>query len=124
MTNPVPGPVEGKFVFQVEPHMRVRFNGDGWVEEVGAGGPEDTVGTRLQGKSGTARDDLYARRFYDLYSRVILFDVHPRISEASTGTEGLIRFRDLEEGSRIYERVNRIIAIGNEHFNMNLNPLS
>lgn len=124
MTENIPGPVEGKFIFQVENHMRVRFNADGWVEEVGSGGPEDSIGTRLQGKAGTARDDLYARRYYDLYSRVILFDLHPRVSDSATGTEGLIRFRDLEPGSRIYERLSKIIAIGNAHFNMNVKPLA
>ena len=123
MSDSIPGPVEGKFIFQVDPHMRVRFNGDGWVEEIGAGGAEDPVATRLQGRSGTARDDLYARRYYDLYSRVMLIDIHPKVSEAATGTEGLVLFRDLEPGSRIHERLNRIIAIGNAHFNMNVKPL-
>lgn len=124
MSSTVPGPVEGKFIFQVENHMRVRFNADGWVEELGGGGPEDTLGTRLQGKAGTARDDLFARRYYDLYSRVMLIDIHPKIGEAKTGTEGLVLFRDLEPGSRIYERVSKIIAIGNAHFNLNLKPLA
>lgn len=124
MSEPIPDPIDGKYIFQVEKHMRVRFNSDGWVEEIGSGGEEDSLGTRLQGKAGTARDDLYARRYYDLYSRVLLIDIHPRISEAATGTEGLLRFRDLEPGSRIFDRVNRIIAIGNHHFNLNIKPLA
>jgi hypothetical protein len=117
-------PVEGKFIFQVEKNMRVRFNADGWVEELGAASADEPLGTKLQGRTGTARDDLYARRFYDLYSRVVLFDVHTRISDMKTGTEGIIRFKDLEEGSRLYERLNKIIEIGNEQFNMNLKPIS
>jgi hypothetical protein len=124
MNQAVPAPVEGKFVFQIENHMRVRFNADGWVEEIGPGGPEDSIGTRLQGKAGTARDDLYARRYYDLYSRVMLIDIHPKVSESASGTEGLVRFRDIEPGSRIYERINKIIEIGNAHFNMNMLPLA
>lgn len=124
MNQPVPGPVEGKFIFQIEPNMRIRFNADGWVEELGTGGAEDVLGTRLQGKAGTARDDLYARRFYDLYSRIVLLDVHSRVTGMTQGAQGMYRFVDLEPGSRMHERVNRIIAIGNHHFNMNLKPLS
>lgn len=120
----VPGPVEGKFIFQVEPNMRVRFNGDGWVEEIGAGGAEDQIGTRLQGRQGTARDDLYARRYYDLYARVMLIDIHSRVEGMPMGTQGAVPFRDLDAGSRIHERLNKIIAIGNAHFNMNLKPLA
>jgi hypothetical protein len=123
VNQPIPGPVEGKFIFQVENNMRIRFNADGWVEELGAGGAEDSIGTRLQGKAGTARDDLYARRFYDLYSRVMLLDVHSRVTGAAQGVDGVVSFRDLEPNSRIYERLNRIIEIGNHHFNMNVTPL-
>lgn len=119
----VPGPVEGKFIFQVEPSMRVRFNGDGWVEEIGSGAPDDHTGTRLQGKQGTARDDLYARRYYDLYARVMMVDIHSRVEGMPMGAEGMLPFRQLEPGSRIHERVNKIIAIGNAHFNMNVKPL-
>lgn len=123
MNQSVPGPVEGKFIFQVESNMRVRFNADGWVEEIGTGGTEDPVGTRLQGKQGTARDDLFARRYYDLYSRVMMVDIHSRVEGMPMGTDGMLPFRMLEPGSRIFERVNKIIAIANAHFNMNVKPL-
>lgn len=31
------GTPPGKTIFQLEPHMKVRFNSDGWVEELGRG---------------------------------------------------------------------------------------
>lgn len=123
MSNDMMTPVEGKFIFQVEPNMRVRFNGDGWVEELGSGDPEAHLGSRLQGRQGTARDDLYARRYYDLYSRVVFFDIHSRVDGMPMGSEGCVPFRMLEAGSRIHERLNKIIAIANGQFNMAVQPL-
>lgn len=120
----MPQPVDGKFIFQIDAGMKIRFNADGWVEEVGKGGEEEPISTRLQGHAGTKFDDYYARRIYDLYSRVVIFDIHPkRISEQSVSS-GLLRFRDLEPGSFIHERLNKIIAIGNHYFKMNVTPLA
>jgi hypothetical protein len=120
----VPNPVEGKFIFQIDPSIRIRFNADGWVEEVGKGGEEEPISTRLQGQAGTKFDDYYARRFYDLYSRAVIIDIHPkRISEQAVGA-GLILFKDLEPGSHIYDRLTKIIDIANHHFKMNVKPLS
>lgn len=116
-------PVDGKFIFQIDPSIRIRFNADGWVEEVGKGGDEEPISTRLQGHAGTKFDDYYARRIYDLYSRVVIFDIHPkRLSEQGVGA-GMLRFKDLEPGSHIYERVQKIIATGNHHFKLNVAPL-
>ena len=28
----IPQPVDGKFIFQIDPQVRIRFNADGWVE--------------------------------------------------------------------------------------------
>lgn len=119
----IPEPVDGKFIFQVDPTMRIRFNNDGWVEEIGKGGPDDPLGTKLQGKPGSKRDDIFARRYYDLYTRAVILDIHPRTPSDMCGAEGLILFRDLEPGSPLYERVNKIIAIANHAFGMNLKPL-
>lgn len=120
----VPNPVEGKFIFQVDPGIRIRFNADGWVEEVGKGGEEEPISTRLQGQAGTKFDDYYARRFYDLYSRTVIFDIHPkRLSEQSVAA-GIILFKDLEPGSHIYDRLSKIIAIANHHFKLNVKPLA
>ncbi|MEM6781853.1 MAG: hypothetical protein AAF569_08320 [Pseudomonadota bacterium] len=123
-TQDVPQPVDGKFIFQIDQNMRIRFNADGWVEEIGKGGSGDALGTKLQGKPGSKLDDIYARRYYDLYSRVVLLDVHPKQNSDRSGTEGMIMFKDLEPGSLMYDRINMVIAIGNHHFNMNLRPLA
>ncbi len=126
MTNPadaIPNPVDGKFIFQLEANMRIRFNADGWVEEVGKGGEEDSIGTKLQGHTGTKFDDYYARRFYDLFSRVVIFDIHPKRLTEQGVAAGLVQFRDLDPDSHTYARVNRIIAIANHHFKMNVKPL-
>ena len=120
----VPDPVDGKFIFQIAPGVRIRFNADGWVEEIGKGGPEDPLGTLMQGKSGTKRDDIYARRYYDLYTRCLIIDIHPKISTDMSGAEGLVMFKDLDPDSPTYDRVNLIIAIANHHFSMNLKPLA
>ncbi|MCB1529798.1 MAG: hypothetical protein H6853_06890 [Rhodospirillales bacterium] len=123
-TGDVLEPVDGKFIFQVDRHMRVRFNSDGWVEEIGRGGNTDPMGTILQGKPGTKLDDVYARRYYDLYARAILLDVHPQKNSTDKGgCEGLILFRDLEPGSGLYERVSKVIAVANHHFKMDVKPL-
>jgi hypothetical protein len=116
-------PVEGKFIFQIEPHMRIRFNADGWVEEIGRGGKEDPLGTKLQGKPASKLDDIYARRYYDLHTRCIILDIFPKISSDRSGAEGLVLFKDLEPGSTMYDRVNLIIKIANEQFAMNIKPL-
>lgn len=120
----IPEPVEGKHIFQISPYMRVRFNADGWVEEIGRGGPEDPLGTRLQGKPANKRDDVYARRYYDLYSRCVILDVFPKLAGDMSGASGLMPFRMLEAGSPLYERVELLIAIGNHHFSMGLKPLA
>ena len=119
----IPAPVEGKYVFQLSANTRIRFNADGWVEEIGKGGAEDTLGTRLQGSGGTRLDDIFARRYYDLYTRVIILDIHPHRATDQSGASGVVPFKDLESGSRMYERVNLIIAIANHHFNMGMEPL-
>ncbi len=116
-------PVEGKFIFQADKNMRVRFNADGWVEEIGKGGTGDTLGTKLQGKAGSKLDDIYAPRYYDLFSRIVILDIHAARQSDKSGSGGIIRFKDLEEGSQLYNRINTIIAIGNKHFAMNLKPL-
>jgi hypothetical protein len=41
-------PVDGKFIFQIASNVRVRFNAEGWVEEIGRGGSGDSLGTTLQ----------------------------------------------------------------------------
>lgn len=119
----IPEPVDGKFIFQLEAGIRIRFNADGWVEEIGKGGPDDPLGTKLHGKPTSKRDDVHARRYYDLFSRVLLIDIHSRIENDRSGAKGLVRFSDLEPGSPMYDRVNQIIAIGNHAFKMNLRPL-
>jgi hypothetical protein len=120
----IPEPIEGKTVFQISASMRVRFNGDGWVEEIGKGGPEDPLGTRLSGHSGSKLDDIFARRYYDLYSRVILIDIHPKRETDKSGASGLLLFRDLEPGSPMHKRVSKIIEIGNHHFELGIAPLA
>jgi len=121
--NTVPDPVDGKFIFEMSSNVRIRFNADGWVEEIGKGGPGDPMGTRLQGSPATKLDDICARRYYDLYTRVLLIDIHPRKASDACGAEGLVRFKDLEPESPMYERVNLIIRIANHHFGMNLKEL-
>ncbi len=117
-------PVDGKFIYQVDKNMRVRFNSEGWVEEIGRGGPGDPMGTVLQGKPGTKLDDIQARRYYDLCARAILLDVHPQKNSSDRGgCEGLILFKDLEPGCRLYKRVNRVIEIANHNFKLGLKPL-
>jgi hypothetical protein len=122
-TAHIPEPVDGKFIFQIDPNIRIRFNADGWAEEIGKGGPEDPLGTRMHGKPSSKRDDIYARRYYDLYTRCLIIDIHPKISTDMSGAEGLVLFRDLEPDSPMYDRVNTIIRIANHHFKMNLKPL-
>lgn len=113
-----------KTIFQLEPHMKVRFNSDGWVEEIGRGGEENPPGTILQGLSGSKLDDIFARRFYDLYSRVIIFEIHPRRPTDTTNASGILPFRDLEPDSPMYNRVNKIIEYGNQHFHLNVKLLT
>lgn len=120
----VPDPVDGKFIFQIDANMRIRFNADGWVEEIGKGGAGDALGTKLQGKPGSKLDDIYVRRYYDLFSRALILDVFPKQASDRSGAEGLILFKDLESGSPMYDRVNMIIGIANKHFNMNLKLLA
>lgn len=121
---PVPEPVDGKFVFQIDSNIRVRFNADGWVEEIGKGGAEDSLGTKLQGKPQSKRDDLLARRYYDLYTRALILEIYPDSANDRCKADGLVMFRDLDPGSPMFNRVNLIIAIANRHFNMNLKPLN
>tara|TARA_R110002124_G_scaffold129483_1_gene290749 strand:- start:45570 stop:45971 length:402 start_codon:yes stop_codon:yes gene_type:complete len=117
-------PVDGKFIFQIASNVRVRFNAEGWVEEIGKGGSGDPLGTTLQARSGTTRDDIYARRYYDLFTRVVIFDIQPRLgSSNSSGAGGLVLFKDLEVGSPIYDRVNKIIEISNQAFKTDLTLL-
>lgn len=126
MTEDIPQPVDGKTIFQINPNMRVRFNADGWVEEIGKGGSDDPLGSVLQGRTETKLDDVYARRFYDLYARAILLELHPkRDTERSMGSagSGLLLFSDLDPKSVLYARVGKIIAIANHHFNLNIAPL-
>lgn len=118
------GTPPGKTIFQIEPHMKVRFNSDGWVEELGRGGEENPPGTILQGLSGSKLDDIFARRFYDLYSRVIIFEIHPRRTADTTNATGTMLFKDLEPGSPMYIRVNKIIDYGNQNFSLNIAPLA
>lgn len=120
----VPDPVEGRFIFQIDSNIRVRFNADGWVEEIGKGGAGDPLGTKLQGKPGSKLDDIFVRRYYDLYTRALILDVFPKQSSDKSGAEGLVLFKDLESGSPMYDRVNLIIAISNKHFGTNLKPLA
>lgn len=117
-------PPASKTIFQIESYMKIRFNNDGWVEEIGRGGEEDPPGTILNGLSGSKLDDIFARRFYDLYSRVVIFEIHPRRPTDQTAATGVILFRDLEPGSPLYNRVNKIIELANQNFNMNLKPLA
>ncbi|MDY0030274.1 MAG: hypothetical protein RBR86_10075 [Pseudobdellovibrionaceae bacterium] len=121
--NPALTPVDGKYIFQISQTTRIRFNADGWVEEIGKGGAEDPLGTRLQGKPNSKRDDIYARRYYDLYSRCLIVDIFPKLNNDLSGTGGLVLFKDLEVGSPMFERVNLIIEIANLHFGMGLLPL-
>ncbi len=104
--------------------MHVRFNADGWVEELGRGTEGLPAGTALGGLASSKLDDIYARRFYDLYSRTIIFDIRPRRETDLTRATGTMAFRDLDPDSPIYQRVNKIIAIANEQFQMNIKPLA
>lgn len=116
-------PIDGKFIYQVDSNVRVRFNADGWAEEIGKGGADDPLGSKLQGKPASKRDDIYARRYYDLYTRAIILDIFPKISSDMSGAEGLVLFKDLEPGSPMFDRVNKIIEISNHAFKTNLKPL-
>jgi len=116
-------PVDGKFIYQIDSNMRIRFNADGWVEEIGKGGAEDPLGSKLQGKPGTKRDDIFARRYYDLYTRCIIIDIFPKISTDRSGAEGLVLFKDLEIGSPLYDRVNKIIEIACKDFGLSIKSL-
>ncbi len=120
----IPEPVEGKYIFQVASNQRIRFNADGWVEEIGRGGAEDPLGTILQAKSGSKRDDVYARRFYDLYTRAVLLDIIPKNPTDRTDTGGLVMFKDLDADSVMYDRVNLIIEIANHHFGTTFKALT
>lgn len=106
-------PVDGKFVYQIDAGVRVRFNADGWVEEIGKGGAEDPLGTKLQGKPASKRDDLLARRYYDLYTRAMMIEVFPDTPNDRCKAEGLILFKDLDPRSPIYDRLQKIIEIAN-----------
>lgn len=119
----IPEAIDGKFIFQVDKNMRIRFNADGWVEEIGKGGTGDSLGTKLQGKAGSKLDDIYARRHYDLFARVVILDIYAARASDQSGSGGIILFKDLEPGSTLYDRVNLIIAIGNKHFGFNQKPL-
>ena len=122
-TTSLPEPVDGKFVFQVSPNMRIRYNAEGWVEEIGKGTPDDD-GTVLQGVPGTKLDDLHAARYYDLYTRVVLLDIHAGKGSADkSAAYASILFRDLDPGSPIYNRVNLAIKIGNYYFGLNIKEL-
>lgn len=114
-------PVDGKFVFQIDKYMRIRFNADGWVEEIGRGGDEDPMGTPLHGKPSTKLDTIYARRYYDLYSRIVIIDIFTK--DQRENADGIIPFRELEPESRLYERLQKIIEIANVRFELNLKPL-
>ena len=120
----IPAPIEGKTVFQISPDVRIRFNADGWVEELGRGGPEEPLGTLLSGRSGSQLDDRFARRYYDLYSRVIIFDIFSKRETDRSAGRGLVSFKDLEPDSPMYRRVNKIIEIGNHYLKMSLKPLA
>ena len=115
-------PVDGKFVFEIDPGMRVRFNADGWVEEIGRGGAEDPLGVKLQGKPASKRDDLLARRYYDLYTRAMIIEVYPDTPNDRCKADGLIMFKDLDPKSYIYGRVQKIIEISN-HLGVKVAPL-
>lgn len=123
-TTSIPEPVEGKTVFQITSSIRIRFNADGWVEEIGKGGPDDLSGTILQGRTGSKLDDVCARRFYDLLTRAVIIDIYPRRPSDLSGSSGLILFKDLDPDSPLYDRVKTIIDIANHHFNMKLKPLA
>lgn len=117
-------PLDGKFIFEMDKHVLVRFNADGWVEELSRGGEEEPNGIRLQGKPGSRLDDMFARRFYDLYARVVIYDIRAKRVSDHGPAAGLIRFADLEVDSPLYTRVNKIIEIGNRNFSMSLKPLA
>lgn len=119
----IPNPVDGKFIFELPGPMRIRFNADGWVEEIGKGGPEDPLGTRLHGKPSSKLDDVFARRYYDLFSRSVILDIHPKTAGNQSGAGGIIPFRDLDPGSPLHARVSLIIAIANHHYKMAIKPL-
>ncbi len=121
--NTIPEPVEGKYIFQLTNNLRVRFNADGWVEEIGKGGPNDPLGTILQGQAGNKQDDLFARRYYDLYMRAVILDIHPKKTTSTSGAAGMILFKDIEPGTPGHARINKIIAIANHHFKMEIKPL-
>lgn len=123
-TKNIPDPVDGKTVFQINNNIRIRFNSDGWVEEIGKGGADDPLGTTLQGRTGSKLDDVCARRYYDLFTRTIIIDIYPRRAERHGGAAGIILFKNLEPDSPAWLRVNKIIEIGNHHFNMGLKPLA
>lgn len=121
---PAHKPVSGKSIFQIDVNMKVRFNSDGWVEEIGKGGEDEPLGTRLHGGEVGGYDDVYARRFYDLCSRVVIFDLHPkRISDQGIAA-GLLQFRDLDPDSHLYKRLQKIIEIANTNFAMGIKPLN
>lgn len=108
-------PVDGsKYIFQLDHRVKIRFNADGWVEEMYPRQPGEGAGLKMQGTPGTQRDDLYARRYYDLNTRVVLLDIHAGIPNDSSGSMGLIQFKDLEPGSPTYERVCTIIEIARQ----------
>ena len=123
-TPELPKPVDGNFVFQVASGIRVRYNADGWVEEIGRGGADDPLGTKLSGKPATKLDDTIARRYYDLYARIVLFDINSKQSRTDKGSASAhMMFKDLEPGSPMYDRVNLLIDIGNHYFQLGVKRL-
>ena len=116
-------PVDGKYIFQIGNYMRIRFNADGWVEEIGRGGGEDPLGTPLHGKPSTKLDTIYGRRYYDLHSRVMLLEIFDGSGKREHAT-GLLHFKDLDPRAKIYDRLQKIIEIANHHFELEVAPLS
>ena len=116
-------PVDGKYIFKLGNYMHIRFNADGWVEEIGRGGSQDPLGTPLHGKPGTKLDTIYGRRYYDLYSRVMLLEIFDGSGKREQAT-GLLPFKDLDPQSKIYERLQKIIEIANTRFELGVAPLS
>jgi hypothetical protein len=116
-------PVEGKFIYEIDSGMRIRFNADGWVEELVKPNEHAETATRLQGRAGTKRDDIMARRFYDLFARVVILNIYPRQENDSNIASGIIQFSNLEKNSIIYNRVSAAITIA-KHLGVEVAPLT